>query len=199
MKLYCVLFSFAIANILAETIDNYKMEVVITNELIRQADKVRGGVTNAIRTIFYENTQYSMGYTMDQAATNVENISSIKSVPAAETLVREISKADLKVDSMTRRDMVKVYIRNLIKFPSGGHYKFNSLENCILIGLYITSLLQEHQAHKFMKSASVDTNDNCTLTSAQGDFTFYATNTMIGVYQYWPDSHKKILLDNIEL
>ncbi|XP_050438640.1 uncharacterized protein LOC126844466 isoform X3 [Adelges cooleyi] len=86
MKLYCVLFSFAFANILAETIDNYKMEVVITNELIRQANEANG-LPNVIRRIFEENRQYSLEdlvylWTVpDQAAIKAEKLSSSSQIP----------------------------------------------------------------------------------------------------------------------
>ncbi|XP_050438868.1 uncharacterized protein LOC126844607 isoform X2 [Adelges cooleyi] len=81
MKLYYVLFSFAFANILAETIDTYKMEVVITNELIRQADQVNG-IPDVIRRIFDENSHYLiedlvyMWTVPDQAAITAKKLSS---------------------------------------------------------------------------------------------------------------------------
>ncbi|XP_050431600.1 uncharacterized protein LOC126840135 isoform X2 [Adelges cooleyi] len=216
MKLCCVLFSLAVVKVLAEKIVDYKTKAVITNELLRQACDITAGFPTIIKRIVLGN-QYSMDYA-DTEGLNIfqcmkyerdvqeaifEGINSLddeyKEVPkidAAKIPDPLIRNASLKDIGYSRRSMTKIHLKHLLsRVERRKEESFTAVHVCYLIGLYKNSTIPRFGTLPFIKTAKVDDDGTCILTSSEDDVTYYK-HYMFDIFQFRPDIQKEEVLLN---
>ncbi|XP_050434665.1 uncharacterized protein LOC126841914 [Adelges cooleyi] len=201
MNLYWFLLPFAIVNVLAELIQDYVDLVSTTTKYIENAskqknkkedpNKVLSRLEYIVKRIILKNKykmdelafmmtvpnialhfhtlQECMNYQNNMQTEIYEAISLRK--PSADTVDFGFTTSHLLLTSETRREIIHPFLLSLLQKIIGNiETGFNPTQLCTLIGLYKSS---SRFTKLFIKTAEVDSDDNCILISNDDQITYF--------------------------